>query len=103
MALQNDIESLKDLMGRGQMSAAQANVELVKIERFRLITGRVPQDVRRALNEAVHRGELGHMKKDGHKPECYYHPAFDFLAKAARNEHERSVLRSVQRVAGWPA
>ena len=55
MSLQNDIESLKDLMGRGQMTAAQANVELVRIQRVRLITNSLPQDVRHALNQAVKR------------------------------------------------
>lgn len=103
MALQNDIESLKNLMDRGQMTAAQANVELVRIQRFRLVTNSLPQDVRRALNQAVKAGTLGHMKKDGHKPECYYHPTFDFLAKSARRQHEDEVRRAVAKVSGFGA
>lgn len=99
MALQNDIEHLRDLMQREQISAAQANVRLVKIQRFRLITSTVPRDVRSALNEAVRNGELGHMKKEGHKPECYFHPTFDYLAKGARRTYEMNVLRSVAMVA----
>ena len=57
MSFQNDIEHLKDLMQRDQLTAAQANVELVRIKRFRLITSKMPQDVRKALNEAVRNGE----------------------------------------------
>lgn len=101
MALQNDIESLKDLMGRGQMTAAQANVELVRIQRFRLVTNTLPQDVRRALNQAVKAGALGHMKKDGHKPECYFHPTFEFLANSARRQHEDNIRQACAKVAGW--
>ena len=103
MALQNDIESLKDLMDRGQMTAAQANVELVRIQRFRLVINSLPQDVRRALNQAVKAGMLGHMKKDGHKPECYYHPTFEYLAKGARKHHEDEIRRAVAKVSGFGA
>ena len=101
MALQNDIESLKDLMGRGQMTAAQANVELVRIQRFRLVTNTLPQDVRRALNQAVKTGALGHIKKDGHKPECYFHPTFEFIANSARRQHEDNIRHACAKVAGW--
>lgn len=101
MAFQNDVEHLKDLMQRGEMTAAQANVELVRIQRYRLVTSPVSADVRKALNAAVKAGVLGHMKKDGHKPECYFHPTFDYLAKGARRQHEDNVLRSVAKVAGF--
>lgn len=88
-------------MGRGQMTAAQANVELVRIQRFRLVTNSLPQDVRRALNQAVKAGTLGHMKKDGHKPECYFHPTFEFLANSARRQHEDNIRHACAKVAGW--
>lgn len=101
MALQNDIEHLQDLMQRGELSADQANVELVKIKRFRLITNSIPASVRKALNQAVKNGELGHMKKEGHKPECYYHPTFDYLAKGARRNHEERIKHSLSKVAGF--
>lgn len=97
---QNDMERLSDQVHRGLMTAEQANIEKVRTQRVLLATGRIPADVRRALNAAVKRGELGHMKKDGDKPEAYYHPTFEYMAKAARAEHERSVVRALLAVCG---
>lgn len=99
---QNDRERLVDLIQRGEMTADQANVQKVLWQRVLLVTGRVPADVRKALNAAVKRGELGHMKKDGHKPESYYHPKFEYLAKSERKEHERSVFMAVAGVMARP-
>lgn len=101
MSLQNDIEHLKDLMERKQLTTGEANVELVLIQRFRLITNGCPRDIRNALNSAVKSGVLGHKKKDGHKPECYFKPTFEFMADAARNKHEKSVLNACKKIAGW--
>lgn len=96
---QNDMEHLQDQVRQGLMTAEQANVEKVRMQRV-LLAGRIPADVRKALNAAVKRGELGHMKKDGNKPEAYYHPTFEYLAKGARAEHERSVARALLAVCG---
>ena len=96
---QNDMERLKDAMAKGLMTAEQANIEKVRMQRV-LLAGRIPADVRKALNAAVKRGELGHMKKDGNKPEAYYHPTFEYLAEGARAEHERSVVRALLAVCG---
>lgn len=92
MSRQNDIEHLKDLMQRGELTADQANVQMVRDQRFRMVVNSLPAGVRKALNAAVKSGELGHMKKDGHKPECYFHPAFRYLAVAERNRREREVI-----------
>lgn len=96
---QNDFEHLKDKLNLGEMTAAEANVQKVRMQRV-LLVSRLPADVRRALNEAVKRGDLGHMKKDGHKPEAYFHPTFDYLARQERSAHERSVLRALSAVCG---
>lgn len=92
MSAQDNIERLQDLMQQGLMTADQANIEMVKMDRVRLVINKLPMQVRRSLNEAVKNGELGHMKKDGHKPECYYHPTFDYLARSERKTHEQSIL-----------
>ena len=97
---QNDRESLTDKVNTGVMSAAEANVEMVRARRVLLVTSRIPADVRKALNDAVKRGYLGHSKKEGRKPEAYFHPTFDYLAKAERNEHERSVARALLAICG---
>lgn len=99
---QNTIERLQDQHDCGQLSTAEANVEMVRAQRFRLVKNRLSRDVRAALNDAVKRGNLGHMKKDGHKPEAYYHPTFDYLARAARNREAEKVMLAVKRISGWP-
>ena len=86
---------LLELKTRQNLSAIDANVELVRAERVRLIGAPVPKSVRAALNQAVKNGRLGHLKKDGHKPEAYFHPNFDYLAKEDRNLHAQAVLRAV--------
>ncbi len=85
---QNQMEHIQDQMAQGVLTADQANVEMVKTQRVRLIISKVPMSVRKALNAAVKTGELGHMVKTGYKPEAYYHPQFEYLAKQARCEHE---------------
>lgn len=97
---QNDLEFLKDQMQKGLLTAAQANVEMVRMKRVELVTSRIPSDVRKALNEAVKVGVLGHLKKDGNKPEAYFHPTFDYLARSERNAHAESVIRAVVSVCG---
>ena len=98
---QNIIERLSDKLERGEITADQANVMKVLAKRVQLVTFRMPAPVRKALNAAVKRGELGHMKKEGHKPEAYFHPTFDYLARAERNKHERETLNSIASVFGW--
>lgn len=92
MARQNDIETIKDRLHLGEITADQANVEMVRSDRFRMVINSLPASVRKALNAAVKTGELGHMKKEGHKPECYYHPTFKYLAIEARNRREREIV-----------
>jgi hypothetical protein len=99
---QNHVEHLQDKLDRGEMTADQANVEKVKMARVQLVTCRMPMAVRKALNAAVKRGELSHMPKDGRKPEAYYHPTFEYLAKQARNEHERNTLKALAGVLSRP-
>lgn len=99
---QNDQDRLRDMLQRGEMTVDQANVEKVRMMRVQLVTSRVPLRVRKALNNAVKSGELGHMKKHGHKPEVYYHPTFKYLATQERNKHERSVFMRVSSVMARP-
>lgn len=40
----------------------------------RVIRGRIPAQVRKELMAAVKMGALGRLKKDGLKPEVFYHP-----------------------------
>ena len=85
MARNNNIrEHLREQVREGVITAAEANVKVVRAERFHLVVGVIPRDVRSALNAAVKDGRLRRLPKDGAKPECYYHPDFEYLAKGER-------------------
>lgn len=92
------LAELRERLRAGEINLAYANVEMIRIERFRLITGRVPRDIRALLNAAVKDGRLGHLPKDGHKPEAYFHPSFGYLAKTARNEAQAGAVRAIAQV-----
>lgn len=91
-------ERITDKLERGLITAAQANVELVRAERFRIITNRLMKDVRRALDEAVKAGTLGYKKKEGLKPAVYFHPTFEYLANQERNRIERESIARLSKV-----
>ena len=95
---QNDLEDLKERMRSGELTAAQANVEMVRMRRVMLVTTSMTRDLRSALNAAVKTGQLLHIKKYGHKPEAYFHPSFKHLVAGERNEHARSIYRAVASV-----
>ena len=95
---QNDWENIKDLYARGEITTAQANVMKVRCARVEVVANSLPREVRTAYNAAVKAGELGHMKKDGRKPEVYYHPTFEHLANAERNRIEQEQLDALSSV-----
>ena len=89
---QNDMERIQDRLQQGLITVDEANIEMVKCQRVRLITSKLPANVRKVLNQAVKDGILGHMKKDNYKPECYYFKPFEHLAREERTlEHNKSV------------
>ncbi|OAZ43382.1 hypothetical protein [Paenibacillus polymyxa] len=98
---QNDLEWLKDMVQRGEITADQANVEKVRMARVVVVT-KLPAQVRSVLNAAVKTGELSHMKKDGRKPEVYYHPNFEHLANEERNRSEKKMLEALAGVFARP-
>lgn len=95
---QNDLEHIQDLVQRGCMTADQANVEIVRMARARVVTGSMPESVRKSLNAAVKDGSLKHKCKSGHKPEIYYHPSFEHLANAERSRIERDTINAIANV-----
>lgn len=50
------------------------NVERILAQATRVVRGSIPSQVRRELSAAVKAGVLGRLKKDGLKPEVFYHP-----------------------------
>lgn len=95
---QNIRESILNRMQLGEITASEANVEMVRAERVRVVVNKLPLEVRKALNEAVKNGLLGRMKKDGMKPEAYYHINFEHLAKAERSREERKKIDALKRI-----
>lgn len=74
------------------------NVESIRNLGVRQIRGKVPAQVRKELMEAVKKGDLGRLKKDGLKPEFFFHPdkiqdAIDLQKREA--EHSISLLSKV--------
>ncbi len=62
---------------------------MVQMEGIRVIVGKIPSDVRKALNEAVKAGKLGHLKKKGLRPEIYHH----INARARALESQERIFR----------
>ena len=94
MISQNDIEYLQDMVERGKMTADEANVEKVLTQRVLVVTS-LPKSVRAALNAAVRDGKLRLKKKEGRKPEVYYHPNFEYLAYEERNRAEKETIAAL--------
>lgn len=95
MLSQNDLENFMNLVQRGEMTADEANVEMVRAARVRVISNSIPRSTRKALNDAVKSGRLGYYKKDGKKPEVYFHPSFDYLARSERNRIEKETIKAL--------
>lgn len=98
MLSQNDLENLMDLVERGEMTTEEANIEMVRAERVRVISNSIPRSTRKALNDAVKCGRLGHYKRDGRKPEVYFHPSFDYLARSERNRIEKETIEALLKI-----
>lgn len=68
------------------------NVSSILVGGTRVIRGKVPAQVRGELRAAVKAGVLGHLAKDGLKPEIYFHPAHK---NGAVERQKREALYSV--------
>lgn len=95
---QNDLEFLDNQVELGIITADEANVRKVEMQRVLLIIGKLPIIVRRALNQAVKEGRLAHKKKDEYKPEVYFKPDFEYLANEERNRYADNVKQTIRRV-----
>ncbi len=94
----NAKEYVKDQMQRGLMTADEANVRVVQMCVFRVVTNKLPAQVRKALNSAVKTGELGRIKKDGLKPEIYHHKNGRANAIAEQNRIEKERIDSLKNI-----
>lgn len=93
MDQQQALQYAKGLMDSG-MSAADANVELVRMIGVRLV-GRMDASHRAALMGAVKTGRLGRLAKDGAKPEAFFHPNAEATAREQRNAAAAATVRAL--------
>lgn len=99
---QTALEYAKDKLQQGLINSAEANVLAIQIEGVREVRGKIPREVRNALNKAVKDGKLGHLKKEGLKPECYFHVNSRYKAVELRNRAERRAMDSMLKVYAPP-
>lgn len=91
------VEAIQEERRNGLLTIDQANVEMVLRMRFRLVGSKLPAQVRKSLFAAVKVGTLGRMKKDGLKPEAFFHPNFAYLATAERNRIAAESIESLKK------
>jgi len=73
------------------------NVEQILVKASRVIRGPIPARVRAELRAAVKAGVLGHLPKDGLKPEIFFHPDHK---NGAKERQAREAAYSVGCIAG---
>lgn len=79
------------------------NVANILAQATRVIRGRVPQQVRAQLRAAVKAGVLGHLPKDGLKPEIFFHPAHKNGALDRQRREAEYSVGLIRRVIDHPA
>jgi hypothetical protein len=72
------------------------NVSRILCQATLVVRGRIPMQVRRELMAAVKDGVLGHLRKDGLKPEVFFHPDHK---NGAHDRQQREAAYSVQCIA----
>ena len=78
-----------DQYQQGKISIDEANVLIVQIMGIKPVVNKLPMSVRKSLNDAVKRGDLGRVKKDGLAPEVYHHKN----ARGKALEYQRSIVK----------
>lgn len=82
------------------MSLDDANVEIVRMMGVRLINARLDRRARSALMAGVKSGKLGHLAKNGIKPEAFFHPNSEDNAKEERSKIANAAIRAIAAVCG---
>lgn len=83
------------LMDQG-MSLDDANVEVIRMMGVRIVVAGFDRRTRAALMAGVKSGKLGHLKKDGMKPEAFFHPNSLANAKEERSRIANAGIRAIQ-------
>ena len=95
MDQQSALTYARDMMDTKGTSADDANVQVVRMRGVVIVKGRIPREVRNAYMRAVKSGQLGRLKKEGLKPEAFFHPNSIWNAKDQRAAIENASLRAI--------
>ena len=79
------------------------NVQQILVQATRVIRGKVPAQVRTELRAAVKAGVLGHLAKDGLKPEVFFHPDHKHGAIERQQREAEVAIQSIASVMCTPA
>ena len=79
------------------------NVQQILVQATRVIRGKVPAQVRAELRAAVKAGVLGHLAKDGLKPEVFFHPDHKHGAIERQQREAKVAIQSIASVMCAPA
>ncbi len=79
------------------------NVAQIRKQATRIIRGRIPAQVRKELANGVNLGLLGHAKKDGLKPEIYFHPDHKNGAIEMQKREAAYAIGCIRQVIDHPA
>lgn len=74
------------------------NVANILVGATRVIRGRIPAGVRKELSAAVKDGVLGRLKRDGLKPEVFFHPDHKNGAIERQNNEARYSVECIAKV-----
>jgi len=100
MGRQQALQYTMDALEKGELQRGQANVFMTQLMGVRVIESRLPREVRSELMAAVKAGELGHMKKDGMKPEVFFHKNAGADAAEIRARRLESSINALRKVLG---
>ena len=94
------VDTVIGLQEAGKLDGIGPNVMVVRLMGVRLVEGRIPASVRRELLDAVKAGQLGRVKKEGLRPEAFFHPNAKATALDMRSERFRQAAEAIAGVVG---
>lgn len=77
------------------------NVQNILLQATRVVTARIPAQVRKELMSAVKAAVLGHLKKDGIKPEIFFHPDHRHGAIERQKREAEYAAQCIAKVVGF--
>lgn len=89
-------------MGR-YTDAYGPNVEQILIQATRVVTGKIPAQVRKELMTAVKARVLGRLPKDGLKPEIFFHPDHKHGAVERQKREAEYAVKCIATVMAGPS